>query len=294
MDEKGIIIREELSNMKITLQQILQYEEHLINEEKSEVTIEKYIRDIKAFYRWLDNRELTKQIVLEYKSKLVNEYAPASVNSVIAALNGFFTHNEWHGLKVKSLKLQKALFSKTEKELTKQEYERLLKAATSKKNERLNLIMQTICSTGIRVSELKYVTVEAVKQGQAQVKLKGKIRVVMFTKELCRILKKYIYEQRITAGAIFITKTGKPIDRHTIWKSMKMLCETANVAPEKVFPHNLRHLFARTFYGIQKDIVRLADILGHSSINTTRIYTIENGEMHRQQMHRLGLVRMNV
>lgn len=280
--------------MKITLQQIMQYKEHLINEEKSEVTIEKYVRDIQAFYRWLNNRELTKQLVLEYKSRLVDEYAPASVNSVIAALNGFFTYNEWYGLKVKSLKLQKALFSKTEKELTKQEYERLLKAATDKKNERLNLIMQTICSTGIRVSELRYVTVDAVKQGQTQVKLKGKIRVVMFTKELCRILKKYIYEQGITTGAVFVTRNGKPIDRHTIWKSMKKLCESANVAPEKVFPHNLRHLFARTFYGIQKDIVRLADILGHSSVNTTRIYTIENGDMHRQQMHRLGLVRMNV
>ena len=280
--------------MKITLNQILQYKEYLINEEKSEVTVEKYIRDVQTFHRWLNDRELTKQVVLEYKNELVDSYAPASVNSVIAALNGFFTYNEWYGLKVKSLKLQRALFCKSEKELTKQEYDRLLRAAREKNNERLNLIMQTICSTGIRVSELSYVTVSAVEQGQTQVKLKGKIRVVIFTKELCRILKKYIKEQGITSGTVFVTRSGKPIDRHTIWKSMKKLCEAANVAPEKVFPHNLRHLFARTFYGLQKDIVRLADILGHSNVNTTRVYTIENGEIHRQQMHKLGLVRMNV
>lgn len=280
--------------MKITINGILKYKEHLVNEEKSNVTVEKYIRDIEVFCKWLDERELTKQLVLEYKNKLINDYAPTSVNSVIAALNGFFVYNEWYGLKVKSLKLQKQLFCKSEKELSKQEYDRLLTAAKNKKNERLNLIMQTICSTGIRVSELPYVTVSAVEQGQAQVKLKGKIRVVIFTKELCRILKKYIKEQGITEGAVFVTRTGKPIDRHSIWKAMKKLCETANVAPEKVFPHNLRHLFARTFYGIQKDIVRLADILGHSNVNTTRVYTIENGEVHRKQMHRLGLVRLNV
>ena len=209
-------------------------------------------------------------------------------------INSFFAYNEWYGLKVKSLKLQKALFCKTEKELTKAEYERLLKAASDKKNESLNLTMQTICSTGIRVSELPYITVSAIEQGQAQVKLKGKIMVIIFTKELCRILKRYIREQGITSVAVFVTRTGKPMDRHTIWKSMKKLCEAANVEPEKVFPHNLRHLFARTFYGIEKDIVRLADILGHSSVNTTRIYTIENGDIHRKKIHRLGLVRMNV
>ena len=280
--------------MKITIKLILQYKNYLVDEEKSEVTVEKYVRDVKAFYEWLGDRELTKSVVLEYKVKLVDEYSPATVNSVLAALNSFFAYNEWYGLKVKSLKLQRQLFCKSEKELTKQEYERLLKAAREKQNERLNLIMQTICSTGIRVSELPYVTVSAVNQGQAQVKLKGKIRIVFFTKELCKLLKKYIREQGIEEGCIFRTRTGRPIDRHTIWRSMKKLCESAGVAPEKVFPHNLRHLFARTFYGIQKDIVRLADILGHSSVNTTRVYTIETGDVHRQQMHLLGLVRMNV
>lgn len=280
--------------MKITSNLILQYKNHLVDEEKSDVTVEKYVRDVKAFYEWLGDRELTKSVVLEYKVKLIDEYSPATVNSVLAALNSFFAYNEWYGLKVKSLKLQRQLFCKSEKELTKQEYEKLLKAAREKQNERLNLIMQTICSTGIRVSELPYVTVSAVNQGQAQVKLKGKIRIVFFTKELCKLLKRYIREQGIEEGCIFRTRTGKPIDRHTIWRTMKKLCESAGVAPEKVFPHNLRHLFARTFYGIQKDIVRLADILGHSSVNTTRVYTIETGDVHRQQMHLLGLVRMNV
>ena len=280
--------------MKITMNLILQYKEYLIEEEKSEVTVEKYVRDVKTFYVWTEGRELTKSLVLEYKARLVEEYSPATVNSVIAALNGFFAYNEWYGLRVKSLKLQRQLFCQSEKELTKREYERLLKAASEEHNERLNLIMQTICSSGIRVSELRYVTVSAVKQGQAQVKLKGKIRIVMFTKELCKMLKRYIAKQGITEGCVFVTRTGKPVDRHSVWKAMKGLCESAGVAPEKVFPHNLRHLFARTFYGIQKDIVRLADILGHSSVNTTRVYTIETGAVHRQQMHLLGLVRMNV
>lgn len=280
--------------MKITVDLILRYKEYLIDEEKSEVTIEKYIRDIQTFYKWHGEAELTKQRVLEYKNMLVKEYTPATVNSVLAALNGFFAYNEWYSLKVKSLKLQRTLFCRSEKELTKREYEMLLKAATDKKNERLNLIMQTICSTGIRVSELSYVTVSAVMQGQAQVKLKGKIRTVLFTKELCKLLKRYIREQGIKDGYVFRTRSGKPIDRFSIWKSMKKLCESAGVSSEKVFPHNLRHLFARAFYGVQKDIVRLADILGHSSVNTTRIYTIENGDIHRKQMNLLGLVRMNL
>lgn len=280
--------------MRITVELILRYKEYLIDEEKSEVTVEKYIRDIQTFYKWHGESKITKQRVLEYKNKLVEEYTPATVNSVLAALNGFFAYNEWYSLRVKSLKLQRTLFCRSEKELTKREYEMLLKAAMDKKNERLNLIMQTICSTGIRVSELSYVTVSAVMQGQAQVKLKGKIRTVLFTKELCKLLKRYIREQGIEDGYVFRTRTGKPVDRYSIWKSMKKLCESAGVSSEKVFPHNLRHLFARAFYGVQKDIVRLADILGHSSVNTTRIYTIENGDVHRKQMNLLGLVRMNL
>ncbi|MBE7048258.1 MAG: integrase [Ruminococcaceae bacterium] len=261
--------------MKILFDQIKEYKTHLINEEKCRATIEKYVRDIEAFYEWLSGRELTKELALEYKAELVENYAPASVNSILASLNGFFAYNEWHEIKLKNLKIQRRIFCQKEKELTKAEYERLLKAAKDKKNERIYLVMQTICATGIRVSELSYITAEAVRCGQAQVKLKGKIRMIILNKDLCRVLKRYMQEQGITTGCVFVTRNGKPLDRHGIWKSMKDLCESAGVSREKVFPHNLRHLFAKTYYSLQKDIVRLADILGHSSINTTRLYTIE-------------------
>lgn len=276
------------------INQIKRYKLHLINEEKSAVTIEKYIRDISIFYKWLNCRELTKEIVLIYKQKLMKTYAIATINAAICSLNGFFAYIGRLDLKMKSLKLQRKIFCQGEKELTKAEYEKLLKAALAKKNERLYLIMQTICATGIRVSELPYITYEAVYSGQAQVKLKGKIRVIFLNKDLCRLLKKYMKRQSITKGCVFVTKSGKPIDRFSIWKSMKELCKAANVSKDKVFPHNLRHLFARTYYNLQKDIVRLADILGHSSINTTRIYTIESGEECRRQIARLGLVRMRI
>ena len=261
--------------MKITMNLILRYKDYLIDEEKSEVTVEKYIRDIKTFYEWMKDRELTKTVVLEYKAKLVEEYSPATVNSVLAALNGFFTYNEWYALKVKSLKLQRQLFCQSEKELTKAEYERLLLAAKKQRNERLYYLMQTIGSTGLRISELKYVTVDAVNAGQATINCKGKIRQVFLPRELCKMLKAYSKQKQIKTGSVFITRNGKPLDRSTVWKMLKDLCESAGVARSKVFPHNFRHLFARTFYSLQKDIVRLADILGHASIETTRIYTIE-------------------
>lgn len=278
--------------MKILFDQIKEYKTHLINEEKCKATIEKYIRDITVFYEWLSDRELTKELALEYKMQLMENYAPTSVNSILASLNSFFEHNGWHEIKLKNLKIQRRIFCQSERELTKGEYEKLLKAAKDKKNERIYLVMQTICATGIRVSELSYITAEAVKCGQAQVKLKGKIRMIILNKDLCRVLKKYMQEQGITQGYVFVTRNGKPLDRHGIWKAMKDLCESAGVSKEKVFPHALRHLFAKTYYSLQKDIVRLADILGHSSINTTRLYTIENGDEHRRQMERLGLVCM--
>ena len=280
--------------MTITENQINLYKNHLVNEEKSKITIEKYIRDVKAFSKWLADGELSKMVVLEYKNELIEKYAPATVNSVLASLNGFFEFNERYDLKVKNLKVQKQIFCQKDKELTKAEYERLLTAAKNKKNERLYLVMQTICSCGLRVSELSYITVDAVYSGRAQMKLKGKIRTILLTKELCAILKKYIKEQGIPSGSVFITRKGKPLDRFSIWRAMKRLCKTAGVAQEKVFPHNLRHLFARTYYSLQKDIVRLADILGHSSINTTRIYTLENGDIHQRQMQRLGLACLKI
>ena len=277
---------------KITQEMVVNFKKFLIDEEKSHATLEKYMRDINAFREWLGNRIVEKVMVLEYKAYLVEKYAPASANSMLSSINSFFEFNEWHELKVKMLKIQKQIFAEKNKELTKAEYERLLDAAKSKKNERLYYLMQTICSSGIRVSELKSITIEAVKERRAIIKCKGKMRIVILPKELCKMLAEYSKEQKITSGPVFVTKTGKPLDRSAIWKMMKQLCESAGVPKEKVFPHNLRHLFARTYYTIQKDIVRLADILGHSSINTTRIYTMETGDIHRRQIQRLGLLRL--
>lgn len=278
--------------MTITREDIENFKQFLIEEEKSAATIEKYIRDVTAFFVWAKDCELDKLVVLRYKEYLTGKYAPASVNSVLSSLNSFFDYNEWHRLKVKMLKIQRQIFAKKNKELTKAEYERLLDAAKLSKNERLYYLMQTICSSGIRVSEIKAITVEAIKAGEAMIKSKGKMRVVILPKKLCRMLRDYARRQNIISGPVFITKTGNPLDRSTIWKMMKALCESAGVEREKVFPHNLRHLFARTFYTLQKDIVRLSDILGHSSINTTRIYTMETGEIHRRQIQELELLRL--
>ena len=278
-------------NKIITKDLIEKFKNYLINEEKASATLEKYMRDIKVFSEWTSGSELNKRVVLDYKEYLIGKFAPASVNSVLSSLNSFFDFNNWHEMKVKMLKIQKQIFSQKEKELSKAEYERLLDAAKAKSNERLYLLMQTICSSGIRVSELQYITVEAVKLKKATINCKGKMRIVILPKELCRMLTEYAKTQNITSGSVFVTKSGKPLDRSTIWKMMKALCESAKVSKYKVFPHNLRHLFARTFYTLQKDIVRLADILGHSSVNTTRIYTMETGDIHRKQIQRLGLLR---
>ncbi len=268
------------------------FKDYLVNEEKAPLTIEKYIRDVATFFNWVSGRDIDKQLVLKYKEYLSDNFAPASVNSVLSSLNSFFDYHHLYELKVKMLKIQKQIFSKNEKELTKAEYGRLLDAAKEKKNKRLYLLMQTICSSGIRVSELPYITVDAVKKRKATISLKGKMRIVILPKALCKILIDYAQREKIKSGPLFITRTGKPLDRSTIWKMMKNLCRDAGVSKEKVFPHNLRHLFARTYYTLQKDIVRLADILGHSSINTTRIYTMETGEIHRQQIQKLGLLRL--
>lgn len=275
---------------KITTEIIEAYKNYLVIEEKSQSTIDKYLRDVREFAEWLGDREFDKTAVLTYKTELTERYAPASVNTILSSLNSFFAFNEWYELKVKTLKIQKQIFASDEKELTKAEYERLLKAAKSKKNERLYLLMQTICATGIRVSELRYITVEAVFRGRAEINCKGKRRTVFIPSQLCQILKQYIKEQKIKSGAVFVSKNGNPLNRSNIWTDMKKLCKSAGVSEKKVFPHNLRHLFARTYYSLQKDIVRLADILGHTSVNTTRIYTMESGEVHRKQIQKLGLL----
>ena len=274
----------------ITARMIAEFKEHLILEERSEITIEKYIHDVKAFSAYTQSADITKETVIAYKKHLQEAYAVRSVNSMLASINSLFAFLGWHDLKVKSLKLQQQVFCPEEKELSKAEYTRLCRTAERKHNERLNLILQTICGTGIRVSELQYITVEAAKQGEAIVNCKAKTRSVFIVKELKQKLLRYAAEQNIKSGMIFVTRTGKPISRTNIWREMKALCVEANVNPQKVFPHNLRHLFARVFYGIEKDIAKLADILGHSSINTTRIYIISTGTEHRRRMENLRLI----
>lgn len=259
----------------ITNSLIALYKEYLINEEKSPATIQKYIHDITCFKDSFPDEAITKVTVLSYKSELQNKLAPASVNSVISSLNSFFSFINRNDLKVKSLKLQRSLFTTDEKNLTKKEYDKLLNAAKNKGDQRLYLLMQTICATGIRISELKYITVSSLSCARAEISNKGKRRIIFLPALLCKMLKEYATCKKIKNGPIFITKNGRPLDRSNIWSSMKKLCQSAGVSETKVFPHNLRHLFARTYYSIQKDIVRLADILGHSSINTVRIYTQE-------------------
>lgn len=275
----------------LTENRIADFSAYLRSEEKSENTVEKYLRDVQAFAEYLGGAEITKGKVIAYKSRLLAEnYAVRSINSMLASLNSLFSFLGWSDCKVKSIKLQRQIYCPEEKELTKAEYMRLVNTAKQKSNERLSLILQTICGTGIRVSELQYITVEAVKRGEAVVSLKGKTRSVFIVKELRKKLLRYAAEQGIQSGSIFITRTGKPISRTNIWREMKGLCEQAGVNPQKVFPHNLRHLFARVFYGIEKDIAKLADILGHSSINPTRIYIVSTGNEHRQRLENMRLI----
>lgn len=278
----------------ITAEAIGQFADFLREEERSVATIGKYVRDLRAFFCYLPEQELSKDRVLVWKEHLIQTHAPASVNSMLAAVNSFL---DWCGLpqhKVKPLKIQRNLFAKPEQELTAAEYRRLVDAADREDNRRLSLLLQTICGTGIRVSELKFITVAALQTGRAVVDCKGKTRTIFLPKDLCKSLMRYCREQGIKDGVIFRTKGGKAIDRSNIWRMMKSLCKSANVAPGKVFPHNLRHLFAKTYYSLEKDLSRLADLLGHSSVNTTKIYTMESGKKHAKQLDRMGLILSKV
>lgn len=238
----------------------------------------------------LDDFGITKHETLTLVLRVPTSHAPATVNSILAAVNGFFRFMGWKAIAVKLLKIQKALFCDERRELTRAEYARLVSAAQKVGNERLSLVMQTICATGTRVSELRFITVEAVTTGRAEICNKGKRRTVFLPGRLRRLLRKYLQKQKKTAGAVFTTRTGRPLDRSNIWRDMKALCESADVEPGKVFPLNLRHLFARTYYSLEKDLSRMADILGHSSVNTTRIYTMESGGVHQRQLERMGLI----
>ncbi len=276
---------------RLTQEKIAFFRGYLINEEKSKATQDKYLRDVSGLAEWLGGRDFDKNDVLRYKAAMLERYAAASVNSVISSLNSLFDCLEWHELKIKTIKLQRRIFAESDRELTKAEYGRLLTEARRRRDDKLSLLMQTICSTGIRVSELRFITVESVKARFADINCKGKRRRVFLPERLCRALTQYVRCRKIKSGSVFVTKNGRPLDRSNIWLAMKKLCAAAGVSDKKVFPHNLRHLFARTYYSLQMDIVRLADILGHSSINTTRIYTMETGEVHREQIQKLGLLR---
>ncbi len=275
----------------ITEKMIEMFQGYLRKEEKSRATQEKYIRDVRAFSAYAAGRDVTKELAAAYKSKLHSDgYAPSSINSMLASLNSLFSYAGWTDCRVKSIRLQRQIYCPEEKELTKEEYRQLVDAARGQGKERLSLLLQTICSTGIRVSELEFVTVEAVQRGEARVSCKGKARTVFLVKALQKKLLWYVKKQKIKLGAIFVTRTGRPMSRVHIWRELKSLCQRAGVNPEKVFPHNLRHLFARTFYSQEKDIAKLADLLGHNSINTTRIYIVTSGTEHRRSMELMRLV----
>lgn len=274
----------------LTQAQIAAYGYHLRAEEHAPGTIEKYLRDARAFSVFLDGRPATKELAAQWKDHLLaGGHKPSTVNSMLAAVNGLFRFLGWD-IRVKFLKIQRRLFRDQSRELTRGEYDLLVNTARSAGKERLALLMEAVCATGVRVSEVKYLTVEAAQAGRAEIALKGKIRVILLSGKLCRKLLKYAKKQKIASGEIFLTRSGASLTRRQIWAEMKRLCKAAGVAPEKVYPHNLRHLFARTFYRVCKDIARLADVLGHSSIETTRIYLVTTGAEHTRQLDRLGLV----
>ena len=277
-------------NTRILTENHLQsFEQNLYTEEKSAATIGKYLRDVRAFFTYTGAQAITKEIVVAFKNRLVEQnYAVGSINSMLASLNSLFNFLGWQDCKVRIIRPQRQTYCAEDKELTKDEYMRLLKAAENQ--PQLCLIMKTICGTGIRVSELQYFTVEAVRRGEVTIRCKRKTRTVLLPNQLKKLLLQWARENKISEGAIFITRNGKPVNRSNIWAQMKKLCEKAGVKHTKVFPHNLRKLFARTFYGLEKDIAKLADILGHSSIDTTRIYIMTTGSEHRRKIEKLGLV----
>ena len=280
-----------MKRQTISSTQIAAFGQYLRAEERVPATIEKYLRDIRSFASWLDRRTLGKEAAAGWKEHLRSaDLCPETVNSKLSALNKFLKFLGREDCRVKYLRIQRRLFRRTERELSRTDYTRLLETARTLGKERLALLMETICATGIRVSEVKYITAEAVEAGRAEVSLKGKIRTILIPGKLCRKLQKYAKKQKIVSGEVFLTRNGKGLSRRQIWAEMKALCNKAGVAASKVFPHNLRHLFAQAFYRVCRDVVKLADVLGHSSIETTRIYLISTGAEHARQMERLGLV----
>ena len=280
-----------MKNCILTAAQIARYARALRTEERAPATIEKYLRDVRSFAAWLEGRPVSKELAARWKEGLLGSgLAPATVNAKLSALNGLFRFLGWEDCRVRFLKLQRRAFRDPARDLTREEYGRLLETANRQGRGRLALLLETICAAGLRVSEVRCITAEAVLAGRAEIRLKGKIRTILLPGKLCRKLLKYAKKQKIASGEIFLTRSGKAISRRQIWHEVKALCGEAKVAPSKVFPHNLRHLFAAIFYRATRDIVKLADVLGHSSINTTRIYLLSTGEEHVRHPARLGLV----
>ena len=280
-----------MKRQEITRAAVDRFVERLRAAERSPGTVEKYARDVRELAVWLGGRPVTRELAAAWRDALLEEgRAPATVNSKVAAVNQFFAVQGWEACRIKALKIQRRLFRDDRRELTREEYERLLSAAWDQGRERLALLLEAICATGIRVSEVRYITVEAARSGRAEIALKGKLRTILLPGKLCRKLKKYARAQKTASGEIFLTRSGKSLSRRQIWGEMMSLCRRAGVAPSKVFPHNLRHLFARTFYRVCRDIVKLADVLGHSSVETTRVYLISTGAEHAKVLARMHLL----
>ena len=280
-----------MEEKRITETNVTAFTAYLKRIERSNNTIEKYHRDVLSFARWLNNRSVDCENVMEWKQYLLQKgYAPATINSMLIAINRFFDFMGWDECRVKVLKLQKKLFREESRDLTKDEYSRLVETAIKVGKERLALLMETICATGIRVSEVQYITVEAAQQGRTEISLKGKIRTILLPGKLCKKLLKYAKKQKTVSGEIFLTRNGTSLSRRQIWAEMKAICKKAGIAASKVFPHNLRHLFAQTFYRVTHDVAKLADLLGHVSIETTRIYLLSTGIEHQMLINNLKLI----
>ena len=280
-----------MKERKMTAEMVLAFKKQLVAEELAEGTIRKYERDLAAFAAWVKDAEITKERSAKWKEHLIGQgYAPVTVNSMLAAVNTFFKFAGWHDCCIRFLKIQRKLFRDQSRELTAAEFKRLVETADATGRKRMAMLLETMAATGIRVSEVRYITVEAAQRGRAEIALKGKIRTILLSAKLCRKLLKYARKNQIASGEIFLTRSGRGVSRKQIWAEMKRLCRTAGVEASKVFPHNLRHLFATAFYRASKDIAKLADVLGHSSVETTRIYLVSTGAEHVQQLDRLGFV----
>ena len=275
---------------KITEETLAAFARQLGEEERSPATLEKYLREVRQFAAFLGGREVTRELAAAWREELSARQSPATVNGKLTALDRLLASLGWEDCRVKHLRVQRQLFRDSARELSREEYARLVETARRLGRGRQSLLMETICATGIRVSEVRYITAEAVREGRTEIALKGKIRTILLPGKLCRKLEKYARQKKITSGELFLTRSGRPMSRKQIWAEMKGVCRAAGVAPSKVFPHNLRHLFARCFYRVSRDVAKLADVLGHSSIETTRIYLLTSGAEHQRQLDRLGLV----